>query len=211
MPNKTPCAVLGGSFNPPTRAHRIIIQSAMQALHAENGIYVPSSNFYVMRKVQRNPYAEILSEQERLKMLQTPAMSLNGKVLTDTCEFGDQSKGRTLKTLDELQAKYPEFELYFIIGCDKIPVFHRWPTAETILQRHNLLWMGRGEIDFKQVAETSPLLSKYMDKIQFMPSPEETETISSSHFWQLKSKRHPKANEMLEPVVADLINDIFPD
>ena len=51
--------VMGGSFNPPTIAHLKLMQSAIAQLSKENplddirGIFVPSSDAYVRRKMSK--------------------------------------------------------------------------------------------------------------------------------------------------------------
>lgn len=38
--------VLGGSFNPPTIAHRTLMQTAMDAIQADMGIFAPATYGY---------------------------------------------------------------------------------------------------------------------------------------------------------------------
>ena len=204
---KPKCAVLGGSFNPPTKAHKALMLAAIEHLNAEYGIYVPSSESYVGRKVQRNKDARLLSERCRKRMLMTPAMSCAGMIQTSDCEYGDTSRGRTLRTLDQLQEMHPTAELHFIIGCDKLGVFQRWPTAEAILRKYDLLWVGRGKSDFDKMVKNSPLLSRYAHKMQFMQPPAEAEDVSSSEFWRLYSNHDPKAKDLLEEIVYDMVRD----
>ena len=45
--------VLGGSFNPPTIAHLRLLLGAVNALGADKGIFVPSSQGYVKSKMKR--------------------------------------------------------------------------------------------------------------------------------------------------------------
>jgi ATP sulfurylase len=46
--------VLGGSFNPPTVAHHRLMQTALDALGAEIGFYVPVSDAYLKRKMRHS-------------------------------------------------------------------------------------------------------------------------------------------------------------
>ena len=45
--------VLGGSFNPPTIAHEKLMEASMKAINADLGIFVPSSDKYVTRKMKK--------------------------------------------------------------------------------------------------------------------------------------------------------------
>ena len=63
--------VLGGSFNPPTLAHIRLMLSALDQVGADRGIFAPSNNEYVSRKMKRSGTpSEVLTEALRLKMLQ---------------------------------------------------------------------------------------------------------------------------------------------
>lgn len=46
--------VLGGSFNPPTKARTELLRSAVKQLGAEFGVFVPSSEAYVERKMAKS-------------------------------------------------------------------------------------------------------------------------------------------------------------
>jgi len=60
---------MGGSFNPPTVAHERLLRTAVDALDADMGIFVPSSDAYVTRKMKRQRHAEeVLSEEQRYRM-----------------------------------------------------------------------------------------------------------------------------------------------
>ena len=64
--------VLGGSFNPPTIAHLKTIQAAMDAVGACRGLFMPTSQASVARKMkkQRCPQ-DTLGEELRLAMLES--------------------------------------------------------------------------------------------------------------------------------------------
>ena len=62
--------VVGGSFNPPTKAHQAIMKAAMQCISADTGIFVPSSDAYVRRKMSKSNHDnQVYSENERVQML----------------------------------------------------------------------------------------------------------------------------------------------
>ena len=55
--------VMGGSFNPPTIAHFKLLTHALDVLQAEKGIFVPSSDAHVMRKMRKGE-----DEKKRLRV-----------------------------------------------------------------------------------------------------------------------------------------------
>ena len=64
--------VMGGSFNPPTIAHLKVMQAAMDAVDACQGLFVPAPQPYVAKKMkkQRCPQ-DALGETVRLQMLES--------------------------------------------------------------------------------------------------------------------------------------------
>ena len=64
--------VMGGSFNPPTRAHLYTMVAAIEAVDACQGIFVPQANEYVAKKMKRQKCPQdTLSESIRLAMLES--------------------------------------------------------------------------------------------------------------------------------------------
>jgi nicotinic acid mononucleotide adenylyltransferase len=61
--------VMGGSFNPPTVAHQVLMKAAMAAVDANLGYFVPVSDAYLRRKMRYTQNPMILSPELRIKML----------------------------------------------------------------------------------------------------------------------------------------------
>lgn len=201
--------VLGGSFNPPTKAHKLLLRQAMEYLHADKGIFVPSSNHYVRRKVGRKPQGvSVLPEQDRLAML---TAMCDPDMQVDTCEFGDMSNGRTLKTLQAIQAKYPLWDVWFIMGTDKIKVFSRWGSREAILNDFHILWAGRDGLDARSQIINNHLFSHSMKHMAFLNTDPAADNISSSAFWKLRTTNPTAAYDMLHPAAASLLKATLAD
>lgn len=117
--------VMGGSFNPPTIAHLKALQTAMNAVGADKGIFVPSSHAYVKRKMSKAGYPEeTLPEELRLAMLN--AMSEDdARISANDLEYHRTEKAYTYETLEDLQKLYPNDTLYFLAGGDKVSIFPR--------------------------------------------------------------------------------------
>ncbi len=60
----------------------------------------------------------------------------------DTCEFGREPGWRTFETMEAIQKKYPEAELYFVAGSDKLRIIPRWHRSKEFLQSFKLLATG---------------------------------------------------------------------
>lgn len=194
--------VLGGSFNPPTIAHRILLESAMDRLHAEEGIYVPSSDAYVQRKIEKHPDvpAKKLSEETRLRMLENMCTD---RTHVNCCEYGDTSRGRTLKTLECIQKQWPGYEVWFVLGADKMPVFCRWPDRKEILSRFYILWTGRNGYYMDRFIADSQLLLAWKTHQNILQEPAGTYNISSSLFWRKFSAGNEECWDILDDRIRD--------
>ena len=109
--------VMGGSFNPPTIAHQKLMERALSHLTLRTpdvyakGIFVPSSDAYVSRKIERLPSEngqEALSEKLRFDMLQS-FHHLNSRLTVDGRELGtNEIRGHTIDTLRAIQQENPD-------------------------------------------------------------------------------------------------------
>ena len=117
--------VMGGSFNPPTIAHQRLLLGAVETLGAARGIFVPSSHAYVSAKMRRDKHRnEVLPEEARLRMLLAMAAD-DPRLEVEDCEFHRAERSYTYESMEAVQEKYPEAELYFVAGGDKTAVISR--------------------------------------------------------------------------------------
>lgn len=133
--------VLGGSFNPPTIAHEIILRTAVKETWADIGLFVPSSDNYVKHKMSRTG-GQVFDEQIRLKMLKA-VCETNPKFDVSNVEYGDDGRGHTYQTLCKIQAQNPGAEIRLIVGDDKLKIIPRWHDAEKLLAEFGLVIIRR--------------------------------------------------------------------
>lgn len=172
--------VLGGSFNPPTLAHQKVMQSIMAFLQAEKGIYVPNSDFYVTRKCKRNNTPFIFSQQERLDMLNSLCKNETYHQTTvSTCEYDDTSTGRTHTTLLEIQKQYPDYEIVFIMGSDKLTILPKWKLSD-MLDQFKIAVMVRNNDKPTSIIQNNTKLAAHKDSFFILPRLNEWSDISSS-------------------------------
>lgn len=201
--------VLGGSFNPPTKAHKALLRQAMTLIHAELGLYVPSSAHYVSRKTSRQPSCvQTLSELTRAEALRRMCDTDMDICL---CEYGDQSNGRTLLTLQEIQATHPDHQIWFIMGADKMQIFSRWKTCKDILQQFRIIWFSRNGRNAADQAKTIPLLANKQTHMTFLTTDPSLDQISSSLFWKTRQKDPVAAYAMLDPHTASFLRSVLHD
>ena len=169
--------VMGGSFNPPTLAHYKLMREAIDALEADIGFFVPVSDAYLKRKMRHSHPPVVLSPELRVKMLQS--MCTDNRMRVCEKEIGT-IEPRTVPTLVALQEEYPDAELYFVMGADKLKLLTHLTEKRDFLKDFRVVLYSRegGAINDKLKGEG--LLTPYLNHIVTLPQPEGTETISSS-------------------------------
>ena len=172
--------VLGGSFNPPTRAHQAFLLSAIEALGADLGIYIPAPYTYVKKKMNKTPYPqEVVDEKIRLAMLQAMAAE-DLRLRADDIEYHIQGKTYTYHTLEALQKKYPNAEIYFLAGADKLQIIPKWGHIQEFLEKFHILVTDRDDVNAWSEIEAHPILNKYKDHFHIISLSDDLSGISAT-------------------------------
>lgn len=205
--NKEKIVVLGGSFNPPTIAHLMLIKTAVQAVDASKGIFVPAPFEYVQRKLKRAGYKqEALSDELRLEMLN--AMTERSSGLTvDDCEMHREKRGFTFETLEQIGEKYPDAEIYFIVGSDKLHIIPRWHRIEEFLERFKILAAKRDGENPVEIILQNSFLSEHKSSFRVFTVPDELEGVSSSAFREKLRNNDETAKNMVCKGVWEILRN----
>lgn len=196
---------MGGSFNPPTLAHSKLMISAVNALNADLGIFVPSSDAYVRRKMKKQfSEAWTLSEDLRLHMLQKVCLT-DARLTVSTCEYQDDGRGHTFETMKKLQEEYPDALLYFLIGGDKLSIMTRWHKGTAFFESFDFAVVKRSGTNPEQQIMDNHILSAYHNKFHMVPEPKGIAEISSTAVRTLFMDGNPAVKEMLDPNVYELL------
>lgn len=197
--------VMGGSFNPPTVAHRKLLLAAVDSLRADAGIFVPSSEKYVERKMKRQRHPkEVLSEELRSRMLRLMCGE-DERLTVEECEFQDDGRGNTFRTMQEIQKKNPDATLYFLIGGDKLNVITRWHSGNAFFEQFKFAVVKRDGVDLNQQIMDHPHLARYRDSFYLVPEPEGIGGISSTVLRDRLRMGDAGAEELVHPLVWKLL------
>jgi len=119
--------ILGGTFNPVHIGHLILAEEVREKLGLDKIIFVPTA------LPPHKDNLNIAPASDRLKMLKL-ATSSNKFFAVSDVEIKRQGRSYTIDTLKELQAKYRDDELYFIIGSDLLKYLGEWKDLSQILK-----------------------------------------------------------------------------
>lgn len=207
MKKEKKIVVMGGSFNPPTAAHFRLMQEAVKALDADIGFFVPVSDAYLKRKMRRCHPPVVLSPELRVRMLQTMC-NKDSRMQVCEKEMGT-IEARTMPTLMTIQEDFPDAELYFVMGADKLELLFLLTEKRGFLDAFKVVLYSRENKSLEQILNGNEMLANYMDRIVILPQPEGTDTVSSS----LVRKRMlsgESSQDLLCPEVWDLFKVFTP-
>lgn len=180
MENEKTAVVLGGSFNPPTLAHKKILEQAVKLVNANFGIFVPSSNNYVTRKMSRTKrYNQVYTEEQRVDMLEALSKDVDN-IIIDDCELGDDGKGHTVQTLKYLKEKYKLDKIYFLLGTDNLAFMLKWRSRDELFNSFNFVVMERDGNSASEIIDNDDYLSKHRDKFNILKLDSSIDGISST-------------------------------
>jgi len=198
--------VIGGSFNPPTIAHFKLMQAAIEAVDAKMGIFVPTANKYVAKKMKRQKCSQdTLSEAVRLEMLDSFCRQ-DTRITVSRIQMDCIESGYDYEMLVELQKQYPGTELYFVTGSDKLYVLPHWHRIDEFLTEFRVLVAKRGEDDLEKIKEINPYLAEHWNAFTVFSVPNTISTISSSAFREKLHNNDKTARELVTQEVWEIMD-----
>ena len=170
--------IFGGTFDPVHNGHMRIAMAASLRLNADI-IFVPARS-----PRWKNP---ITSAKHRLNMLKL-AIKTSCPSGSRIDEFELNSKADinyTIDTVKYFKNKYPEDNLFLIIGADQVNRFSEWKSAEELSSLATIVYVERPnyELDKKIIS------TYHMKSLRFSKSGD----ISSTDFRALKNIDVPPA------------------
>ncbi|MCH5210387.1 MAG: nicotinate-nucleotide adenylyltransferase [Oscillospiraceae bacterium] len=147
--------IMGGTFDPIHSAHLLIAEMAREEFNLHRVVFMTGGN---------PPHkTDITPSSMRFQMTRL-AISDNPYFADDDYETKKTEKSYTVRTLEYLKDKYPEDELFFIIGEDSLKDFPMWYKPEEILKMCTLLVFPR--TSHSALADTlNEMRIKYGDNI----------------------------------------------
>ena len=128
--------VYGGSFNPPTRAHKFIIDRLFTIFRPDNIIVVPTGNSYGK--------AGLIEFEHRYNM----AKLLDNRIIVSRLEDRSEYLG-TYNLLKELSTEYRD--LYYVIGSDNLKKLDTWIDYKNLLHDFKFIVFNRYGLDLTDI------------------------------------------------------------
>lgn len=120
--------IFGGSFDPIHNGHVQIVRQTASALEADEVIVMPTAVSPFKKNMKRRP----ASGAYRLEMCRLAFANLPFVTVSDF-ELSRQGVSYTIDTVRYFHAKYPDDELFLLIGSDMLMSFDKWREYQEIL------------------------------------------------------------------------------
>src|SRR6266404_1714406 len=146
LDNRSPARVglFGGSFDPVHLGHLLVAQAAREELSLTRLFFIPAGQSPFKPDRRPTPAAE------RLRLLR---LALAGK---DWCEIDEQEIKRggvsyTIETARDYARRFPEAELFYLIGADHVPQLPKWREAAELARLLEFVVIPRpGEAEWRE-------------------------------------------------------------
>ncbi len=128
--------ILGGTFDPFHKGHLLLAKAAYEQFDLDEIWIMPNGNPPHKKEIEQTEF------DIRCEMIQISIAGISYMVLCKE-EGSDVCYHYTYQTLEKLKNKYPENDIYFIIGADSLNDFPTWRKPERIARLCTLLVASR--------------------------------------------------------------------
>ena len=200
--------ILGGSFDPPHKGHRWVIETSIKKMNLDSIYVIPSYQ-------TPNKAVSQIEPEERLKIITNSFKDIPKATVLDI-EIKRGGVSYTIDTLDQLSLE--KEEVYLIMGEELLFQLHTWKNFEQIIHKVNLIIFFH--TDFKKKKNWPIIFQKYLktldkskgelktEKEIHLINAEKFQNTSSSQI-RNKLKLNLPVSEMLHPITVPLIQKYY--
>ena len=170
--------IYGGSFNPPHKFHREIVEYLLKSKYLDKVIVEPAGDNYKKK--------DLAKFVDRIEMVKIAFQDI-----ADISTIGNEGYDYTYEVMDYYKKQYPNDELYFICGEDNIKEIKTWRNAKYLTENYKFLVIGRNNLN----VEYEPYIVKVDMK----------ENDMSSTMIREKIKNNENVDKLVDSKVRDFI------
>ena len=130
--------VLGGTFDPVHLGHLVLAERAREQLELDKVLWLPAGDPW--RKADR----QVTAAKHRAEMVRR-AIDGCGEFELAVQEIEREGPTYTVETLAALNERYPEGELFFLLGQDALEDVPNWHDPERLIALATMAVAARGE------------------------------------------------------------------
>ncbi len=188
--------IFGGTFDPVHKGHTNLLETVLKEMSPDRVIVIPA-------KIPPHKQASgLATEQDRLNMCR---LAFSGYEKAEVSDHEIKSRGRSYSyyTVSFFKEKFPEKDLWFVVGSDMLLSFEEWFRYKDILGMCGLLCVSRKKGDESKLAAMAEKLSS-LGKVKILSC--EPMEVSSTGIRQLLKEGGDVSN-YLDRAVINYIRD----
>lgn len=193
--------IYGGTFDPPHLGHMAAAKAAMEALELDRLVFVPAGT-PPHKPLPANPP----TDRQRLELTKLAAdqMLMPERVEVWDAELERSGKSYTSDTLRQAHVRWPEAELWLLMGSDMFFSLPQWHEPETIMKQAGICAFARNAEDAGQAlaSQKKYLQERFDAQVRLVTIPDLVD-ISSTRLRELLPKG--QGREFLAPAVYGYI------
>lgn len=135
-------SLFGGSFDPVHSGHLMLARYALKQVGLDRIIFIPTAQSPLK---EHGCYA---SDDARVEMLEI-ATHGERRFKVDTFEMEEGGVSYSIDTAAYFRARYPNAELFFMLGADQFELLDQWRKIEELSQMVTFLVFGRPGVTLK--------------------------------------------------------------
>lgn len=126
--------VMGGTFDPIHHGHLVAASEVASVFNLDEVIFVPTGQPWQKGQV---------TEGEHRYLMSVIATASNPRFKVSRVDIDRDGPTYTIDTLKDIQAAYPEAELFFITGADAVAQILAWKDAEQLWEYATFIAVSR--------------------------------------------------------------------
>ncbi len=150
-------ALFGGSFNPPHVGH-LLAATYVRAVAGVDEVWLMPAH--------RHPFGKALAPfADRVALCQAMAALVAGVRVTRV-EEEVQGEGRTIHTVEQLRATWPQHAFRLVVGADILPESQRWLAFDRLVELCPLIVLARAGHPMPERAPPSLGAALYLPEVR---------------------------------------------
>ena len=151
-------ALFGGSFNPVHNGHVNLVKETAEKNGIDRVYVIPT----FISPFKKDSGGFVASGNDRLQMCRLAFEKLHYVTVSDW-ELSQSEVSYSVNTVRHFREKFPEDELFFIMGSDMLLSFDRWHCWQDILKMCTVIAASRenGGSDIERLREKAAQLSRF--------------------------------------------------
>ncbi len=130
--------LFGGTFDPVHIGHLIVAEWVQDALNLQTVYFIPNLIHPFGKR------SDIMPAEHRLNMLNIAVKPFERFQISDY-EIRKGGVSYAIETIEHFRKEFPHVQLFYFIGADNLPEFHKWHRYQDILRKVRLVVYDRKE------------------------------------------------------------------